>query len=152
MDAERLKTQLGDGKTGTYVLCMRLDRDIDLTIGKLGRFNFAKGYYYYTGSAFGPGGIAARCKHHINISSKPRWHIDYLRKHCQLSEIIFSTHSKHLECHWAKILQEYCTLPIKNFGASDCNCHSHLFYSETFKNPEKYLNQVTGYFKNRNQS
>ncbi len=38
---------------------------IRIQIGKLGQFKFKKGYYAYVGSAFGPGGLNSRIKHHI---------------------------------------------------------------------------------------
>ena len=131
MEAETIKQQLGNGLPGTYILCLKLTSTTTLTIGKLGQFKFPKGFYYYIGSAFGPGGIAARCKHHINISVKPRWHMDYLRAHCQLESILFSTRNRHLECQWADELTQFDSTEIvaNKFGASDCQCTTHLFYS-----------------------
>lgn len=129
MDAETLKTLLGGGKPGTYLLELHLPERRRITIGKLGTYIFESGYYYYTGSAFGPGGVAARCKHHVNISRKPRWHIDYLRAQCTLVSIRYSLSSKHLEHRWAESLAAEASQPIEKFGASDCNCFTHLFYT-----------------------
>ena len=145
MDTATLKSALGNGATGTYVLCLQLNKAITLSIGKLGKFKFEPGCYYYVGSAFGPGGIAARCMHHLRISENPRWHIDYLRAQCLLTDIYFGTDKKHLECNWSKKFthQKNCSAPIKNFGASDCDCFSHLFYSVKKLAPEKFINKVS---------
>ena len=43
-------------ETGTYVLLLQLPTDEELTIGKLGTFDFPAGWYTYVGSAFGSGG------------------------------------------------------------------------------------------------
>jgi len=131
MEAEELKIALGGGQTGTYVLELYLPEPQIIGIGKLGCFPFKKGYYYYCGSAFGPGGVAARCRHHIHISEKPRWHIDYLRARCSLTSILFSLSKQHLEHRWAEKLGAQLAQPILKFGASDCDCHSHLFFSKS---------------------
>lgn len=142
MDTETLKARLGEGRTGTYILCLALQTPLQITIGKLGRFTFRKGFYYYVGSAFGPGGIAARCKHHIQYRGKPRWHIDYLRKYCQLTGIVFSTDKRHLEHAWAERLHRgpHYSVAIDGFGASDCRCDSHLFYTIERLDPSDQIN------------
>ena len=116
---------------GTYILCLKLNQTTQVMIGKLGNFNFKPGYYYYVGSAFGPGGIQARCGHHIKIAARPRWHIDYLRQHCILHQILYSDDSDHLEHRWADWLSAITniTIPTPDFGSSDCQCTSHLFFS-----------------------
>lgn len=116
---------------GTYVLCLKLNDTSQIKIGKLGAFDFKKGFYFYVGSAFGPGGIQARCGHHIKISDKPRWHIDYLRKHCVLEDIIYSDEPHHLEHQWASMISsiESIETPVAGFGSSDCKCPGHLFFS-----------------------
>ena len=52
-------------EAGTYALVMLLARTTALSVGKLGPVTFNAGYYVYTGSAFGPGGLAARSGHHL---------------------------------------------------------------------------------------
>jgi Uri superfamily endonuclease len=74
-----------DGK-GVYVLILYLPYRRTIQIGRLGKFNFSDGYYAYVGSAFGPGGLAARLSHHLRRSHKPRWHIDYLRRHVDITD------------------------------------------------------------------
>ncbi|MCD4722450.1 MAG: DUF123 domain-containing protein [Desulfobacula sp.] len=59
-----MKNDDHDGK-GTYIIVMYLDKSKRIQIGKLGQFKFKKGHYAYVGSAFGPGGLKSRIKHHI---------------------------------------------------------------------------------------
>ena len=143
-----MKTLLGNGKPGTYILCLHLDTSIAVNIGKLGTQTFNMGHYFYVGSAFGPGGVAARCRHHINIAHKPRWHIDYLRRHCRLSCIVFNTQKKHLEHAWAKQLLDNpgLAVAIRNFGSSDCDCVTHLFYSQRQPDPQSLVVQPVDIF------
>jgi Uri superfamily endonuclease len=91
-----------------------------------------RGWYLYVGSAFGPGGVAARCNHHRRVSERPRWHIDYLRAATRLRGIWFTHDERRREHQWADILQAGMGLkrPVTGFGASDCNCESHLFFME----------------------
>ena len=135
---------------GTYILCLHLKKTLHQQIGRLGQFYFKKGFYFYVGSAFGPGGLNARCGHHLRISDRPRWHVDYLRQHCHLTSIIYSTDIIHLEHQWANQLamMSQISTPISGFGASDCQCHAHLFFCtdnkidvvlNTIKSNSRYL-------------
>lgn len=143
MDAAALKQQLGAGATGTYIIELRLENPATIRIGRLGEFSFQPGYYYYVGSAFGPGGVAARCKHHLSISPRPRWHLDYLRRLAEVRRIFFNTSDDHLEHHWAQAFdrQGKTRHPAHGFGASDCDCSSHLFYSRKTLAPKKFIEQ-----------
>ncbi|MEJ2407519.1 MAG: GIY-YIG nuclease family protein [Candidatus Thiodiazotropha sp.] len=132
-----MKSAIGRGQVspgslpGTYILLMRLPRGQALTIGYLGRREFARGWYLYVGSAFGPGGVAARCNHHRRGTSRPRWHVDYLRGVMPLREIWFTHDPLRREHQWADILLSNPSLemPVKGCGASDCDCQSHLLYT-----------------------
>ncbi|MBI5062352.1 MAG: GIY-YIG nuclease family protein [Desulfatitalea sp.] len=114
--------------SGTYVLLLRLRRSTPIRIGHLGAIPFKRGWYAYVGSAFGPGGLAARLGRHLRAEKKPRWHIDYLRAMAEPRRIWSSTAPEPLEHTWAAILSRYATKSIPGFGCSDCRCPSHLFY------------------------
>lgn len=116
--------------SGTYILLMKLSESTVINIGALGERHLQKGYYAYVGSAFGPGGLYARLKHHCLSDSRPRWHIDYLKKCTEIEELWYSVEDKRLECIWAKVLNDLpeSICPITGFGASDCRCNMHLFY------------------------
>jgi Uri superfamily endonuclease len=97
----------------------------------MGDLRLSRGWYLYVGSAFGPGGVAARCDHHRRLATRPHWHIDYLRTGLPLREIWFTHDPQHREHQWAALLASAWALasPFEGFGASDCDCRSHLFHS-----------------------
>lgn len=117
-------------EAGTYALVMRLARTTALSVGRLGPVTFDAGYYVYTGSAFGPGGLAARIGHHLRPSEKCHWHIDYLRRFAAVDEIWYTIHPEKVECRWADIFNNTrgARIIVHGFGASDCRCTAHLFY------------------------
>ena len=118
---------------GTYALGMRCSSDQQVEVGKLGSLRLQSGFYVYVGSAFGPGGLKARIAHHVKISERPHWHIDYLHPALDLTEIWFTHDSRHREHQWAGVLANLsgATIPISGFGASDCRCNSHLFFFDS---------------------
>ena len=69
-----------------------------------GNFDVKRGYYAYVGSAFGPGGLAARLKQHRSISANPHWHIDYLRRAAALVDSWISAEPDRTEHAWAEKL------------------------------------------------
>jgi Uri superfamily endonuclease len=112
---------------------MRCSSDQQIEVAKLGRLHLRPGYYVYVGSAFGPGGLKARIAHHMKISEKPHWHMDYLRPALTLKEIWFTYDSSHREHQWAGVLAGIGggTIPFSGFGASDCRCKSHLTFFDS---------------------
>lgn len=125
-----------DKRTGTYVLVMKLASDTTIPVGQLGPVAFSAGFYVYTGSAFGPGGLTSRVGRHLKHSEKHRWHIDYLRGFAEIIEIWYTFHPEKAECRWAEIFQTTRGVRIAcpGFGSSDCRCNSHLFFFK--KKPE----------------
>jgi len=114
-------------RPGTYVLGLRNNTRIGLEIGSLGRCVFPQGWYFYVGSAFGPGGLAARAGRHLKPEKPCLWHIDYLTAVLPVSRVWISTWPERLECSWASILMHMGgQIPVKRFGASDCRCPGHL--------------------------
>jgi Uri superfamily endonuclease len=116
---------------GTYVLVMRLSRARTIRIGAFGAHRFCAGDYAYVGSACGPGGLAARLKRHLKRRKTPRWHVDYLRRHCAVRRVWFAVGRKAAEHRWAQALaaDPAVSIPVPRFGASDCRCLSHLLYT-----------------------
>lgn len=49
-----------------------------LRVGALGTFEVPEGTLAYVGSAYGPGGIAARVSRHFRKGKRLKWHVDYL--------------------------------------------------------------------------
>jgi Uri superfamily endonuclease len=124
-----MKKQASTG--GTYVLLLECAVKAELSIGKLGSMKTGPGYYLYVGSAFGPGGVRARIKHHRKTALLPHWHIDYLRPVAGLVEA-WCVYGRRCEHEWAQILlqSENIETPLPCFGSSDCACETHLFQLE----------------------
>lgn len=117
---------------GSYLLLLRLDQPTRLEVGRLGAFNFPAGTYAYTGSAFGPGGLAARLGRHWKGSPRPRWHIDALRAAARPVGYLFAPGERGLECRWSRALAKHGRVVVPGFGSSDCRsgCPAHLVYFE----------------------
>ena len=118
---------------GSYLLILRSHNEQGLPVGKAGNMHVMPGYYLYTGSAFGPGGLRARAGRHLRGGNNVRWHIDYLRQITEAWAVWFYTGSERMEHQWANSLERLPQLssPMKNFGSSDCTCTTHLFFSQT---------------------
>lgn len=115
---------------GTYALLFRCDARVDVVAGKLGPVSLSTGYWIYTGSAFGPGGLRSRLTHHLKPSRHPHWHIDYIKSGLRLVEIWTTTDTVKREHIWATVFSSLsgASRPIAGFGATDCACRSHLIY------------------------
>jgi Uri superfamily endonuclease len=115
---------------GSYLLMLRLAASTQIQVGRLGRIEFRRGWYAYAGSAFGPGGLAGRLRHHLRPVQKPHWHIDYLRAHARLMEAWMVVGPPRREHDWAQVMAEGpgAGKQVRGFGCSDCQCPSHLLY------------------------
>ena len=115
---------------GTYALTLRLSRPTTIGIGRLGRFQFPAGWYAYTGSARGPGGLVARISRHLRSPKPLRWHMDYLRAYACPVAAWYAIGTQKRECAWAKALARLpgASVPAPRFGASDCRCPTHLIH------------------------
>jgi len=113
--------------SGTYTLLVELAEDATVEVGALGEYALSAGWYAYVGSAFGPGGFS-RVDRHRELAAGERdarhWHVDYLLGH-PAAELVADvrTAEQDVECAVARALPES---PIAGFGASDCDCASHL--------------------------
>lgn len=115
---------------GTYALLIRVATPIEITPGRLGSFSLAPGWYVYVGSARGLGGLAARLRRHLRPPEAKRahWHIDHLLAQAPAPRVIWTVGEERRECEWARRLLAWpgAEMPIPKFGASDCDCPSHL--------------------------
>ena len=114
--------------SGTYALVIFLGSRIHLRIGGLGIHSFPPSYYVYVGSALG--GLPSRLKHHLKPEKRLHWHIDYFLRQAKLAQIWYTLGQDRLECIWNEIISNLpgATSFIRGFGASDCQCYSHLTY------------------------
>lgn len=112
---------------GTYALILGLREPALLQVGRLGRIHFDAPHYLYFGSAFGPGGLAARLKHHLQPARRSHWHVDYLLQAAEVLGIWHTRDPARLECTWARAASALRGgTPVPRFGSSDCRCRSHL--------------------------
>ncbi|MCK9440619.1 MAG: GIY-YIG nuclease family protein [Methanothrix sp.] len=116
---------------GIYTLILSLPGAQKIAVGSMGVIDFAGGYYSYTGSARGSGGLK-RIDRHIRVSESinttRRWHIDYLLPHTSFLEVFITKTSLDLECCIAKTMEKRLAA-VPGFGCTDCRCISHLHYS-----------------------
>ena len=130
---------MADAPSGTYLLLLKVAAVADIDVGKLGELAIKPGFYVYSGSAFGPGGLNARIGRHLRPLKKLRWHIDYLRREVDDIAAYFQIDSRN-ECAFAKALGTAGgEIPLKGFGSSDCRCVSHLFYFKLLAPFTKFL-------------
>ncbi|MFP4456200.1 MAG: GIY-YIG nuclease family protein [Clostridia bacterium] len=115
--------------SGLYQIFTFLPVTTEVKVGKLGSFTFVKGSYIYTGSA--KSGLQARVSRHLSKRKKMHWHLDYFLRHAFVTKAHLYYEPKLTECMLNKKTSESYTnaiFPVKGFGASDCNCYSHLIY------------------------
>lgn len=119
---------------GVYVLILKLDKESDIQIGKLGKIHFRKGFYAYIGSALGTGGFK-RVERHFNVATGKnptrKWHIDYLLHKSKIVQAILLPTEDAIECKLARRLRKISGISIiSGFGCTDCACETHLIYAE----------------------
>jgi Uri superfamily endonuclease len=129
MTLEKLNNEL-KAEAGTYILVLKSETNKNIKVGSLGKLEAEPGYYFYVGSALGPGGVQARVRSHYKQNQSKHWHIDYLREVCKLEAVLYTYSEERFEHDWAKILQMEAEsmIPKLGFGASDCGCKAHLFF------------------------
>ena len=124
---------------GCYCLIINMKKDSRIKIGKkLGFIKFKKGNYVYVGSAMNS--LESRLNRHLSEDKKLHWHIDYLLKKSELTDIIFNESTKKIECELSQYIAGK-SQGIEDFGCSDCDCKSHLYY---FKNRKEAIECVKG--------
>ena len=141
MDCQPLK--IGEAQ-GTYALVFQCKTSFHAVIGKLGSIRIGTGYWVYVGSAFGPGGLRSRLTHHLKPSTRPHWHLDYIKTALHPVEIWATTNAVKREHEWAGVFSTLkgATRPIAGFGASDCSCLSHLIHLPRRPDFSKFKKQI----------
>ncbi|HOX37727.1 MAG TPA: GIY-YIG nuclease family protein [Candidatus Brocadiia bacterium] len=110
--------------SGCYCLILKCKCERAIRVGSFGTWSFPAGVYVYTGSA--QAGLEARLARHERRLKKSHWHIDYLRRFCNVAGIATFKGSNREECRIAgRVAQRGERYPA-NFGASDCRCGGHL--------------------------
>ncbi|WP_336002172.1 GIY-YIG nuclease family protein [Halorientalis halophila] len=119
---------------GTYTIVVNLPEPETLTVGSLGGHELPAGACAYTGSAFGPGGFS-RVDRHVEMAAGERdarhWHVDYLLGDTPARiETVARSPGAEIECAVARALAETGAVVVEGFGASDCDCPTHLHHHD----------------------
>jgi sugar fermentation stimulation protein A len=117
--------------SGIYIAIFRLSARRRIPVGRLGTFWFQPGVYFYVGSA--QRNLAARIERHARKDKPLRWHIDYLSSPATMLGAIMLPGARSRECELARELRSMFASVIPGFGASDCRCPGHLFYSPALR-------------------
>lgn len=115
-------------QSGTYIAVFDLPDRRRIQVGKLGCFSFEPGLYLYSGSA--QRGLSARLTRHARKDKPLHWHIDYLSSSAVMIGAMIVPGPRERECELAAELRQMYERAVPGFGASDCRCGGHLFYTE----------------------
>ena len=115
---------------GTYALLLSISRQASMRVGALGNVSLDPGFFVYLGSAQGPGGLRARLRHHCRTTTRPHWHLDYIRAEASVLGAWLCASPDLLEHHWALAIQQIrgAVIPVLGLGSSDCSCPAHLVW------------------------
>ena len=111
---------------GAYLIFLHLDGLATLP-PRFEGLHLPRGRYVYAGSAYGSGGIRARCRRHLLQRDVRHWHIDWLTHVAGEMRIVACPGSN--ECDLISRLSSLpaIRLPVPGFGSSDCRrCPAHL--------------------------
>ena len=118
-------------------MIIKLNNDRTVKIGKkLGKIEFKNGHYVYVGSAMNS--LESRIKRHLSDEKKLHWHVDYFLKKSEITDVIYNESERKIECELSRSISQK-SQGIKDFGCSDCECESHLYY---FKNRKEAIEAV----------
>lgn len=115
-------------KRGTYCLVISAGKELEKTIGALGKIHFKPGLYIYMGSALR--NMDKRITRHLRRKKKVFWHIDHITadKRFFVEGAYIIDRPQKMECIKAEKMAGIF-YGVAGFGSSDCGCRSHLFYA-----------------------
>lgn len=131
---------------GNYCIIIKMEKRCNIKIGAKGMMEFKDGYYVYVGSALNS--LTKRIERHVSDKKKKHWHIDYLllNENAEVQEVIYTYCIEKIECRIANEILKDSDEYVELFGCSDCNCISHLYYFNTYK--DALESSVKSYEKN----
>jgi len=115
--------------SGIYVVIADLPETMAIQVGKRRKERFEKGFYAYVGSALS--GLEKRLARHFGNRKRLHWHIDYLLNVAKVRAVVYAKTNRKKECLIAQLLSEKLASKL-NFGCSDCDCSTHLFFCQDF--------------------
>jgi sugar fermentation stimulation protein A len=132
---------------GSYLLLVKLAKGTAIKAGRLPKSVFPAGYYLYVGSAMS--GLSSRLARHRRKNKKIHWHIDYLTGEASHVLPIPIRSSERQECEIAGALSSIMQSGPREFGSSDCECTTHLFFSSTNPLESEEFHQLLQNFRMR---
>ena len=113
---------------GAYILEMQVTAPLSLCPGRLGELTVSPGRYLYVGSAYGPGGLAARVARHLRRHGRRlHWHIDHLTAAVGVSAVWTVPGGSECQLFSQLSAAPSARVPFPGFGSSDCRqCRAHL--------------------------
>lgn len=131
---------------GAYILILQLDEQRTISFGSTRTLDCPAGFYCYTGSAYGPGGYKRVDRHRERFETSsptdPHWHIDYLIDAAtQIRGDLRQDDGS--ECGLAAALADRMD-GISQIGATDCDCDTHLFWTDEQPVLETTLDRIDG--------
>ena len=90
--------------------------------------------------------LIARIERHLSNEKKMHWHVDYLLKRAEITEVIYTESERKVECELSQYISDKSE-GIEDFGCSDCECESHLYY---FENKKEAIKCIENAYKSMN--
>lgn len=115
---------------GAYALILKIEKNLKITTGILGKVTVPAGWFLYAGRA--SRGFSKRLERHRQRQKIVHWHIDYLTTLSQVTihDILILPENPERECEIIRKCLDYpfVQVPIIRFGSSDCTegCPAHL--------------------------
>jgi Uri superfamily endonuclease len=135
-------------------MILYLEKGRTIEVGGAGFKDFPAGYYLYSGSALGSGGLKSRLGRHLSAPSRLHWHIDYLRKWTIPAAYGWIIHPQARECEWIAALAPLpeVDFPVRGFGAGDCRnaCPAHLAHVPNWDSVRECLGRINEMENKRN--
>jgi Uri superfamily endonuclease len=118
--------ELGNRK-GAYLLALHLPRAVPPgTTGRSSQF-IDPGCHIYAGSAYGPGGLHARLRRHLNPAKTVHWHVDRLTTNADDMAALAVPDGRECRLVEALLGSRQFRIAVPGFGSTDCrNCEGHL--------------------------
>lgn len=112
---------------GAYGLVIRLPAKFAGLVGALGPVTLPPGNYLYLGSAYGPGGVAARLRRHLRAEKRLHWHVDYVTQQDRVTHVFVLPNGRECDLVARALILQDVEIPVAGFGSSDCRqCKAHL--------------------------
>lgn len=111
---------------GAYLVMLHLD-GVTALPPRFKGLTLSRGCYVYAGSAYGPGGVRARCRRHLLQRDVRHWHIDWLTH--VAGKLRVAAFPGSIECVLISRLSRLSAIrfPAPGFGSTDCRqCPAHL--------------------------